>query len=114
QAVSYKRLREVEAQLRTEVEELFAPPRTKRPARGPRWAGGARGDRAARGSLGAAGGGQSGAGSSCPGTYSNRASRVGGQDGAARGAGAHDGTSPRWAPSAPTDLRASRRRPIQL
>ena len=41
-AVSYQRLLEVEAQLRTEVEELFAPPRTKRPARGARWAGGAR------------------------------------------------------------------------
>src|SRR5947207_4720142 len=75
-AVSYKRLLEVEAQLRSEVEELFAPPRAKRPARGPRWAGGARGDRAARGSPGAAGRGQSGAGSACPGTYSNRASRV--------------------------------------
>src|SRR5438034_1559034 len=54
-AVSYKRLREVEAQLRTEVEDLFAPPRTKRSARGTRWAGGARRDRAARGSPGAAG-----------------------------------------------------------
>jgi len=33
-AVSYKRLLEGEAKLRTEVEELFTPPRTERPARG--------------------------------------------------------------------------------
>src|SRR5205823_9860311 len=59
------------------------PERTKRAARGARWAGGARRDSAARGSPGAAGGGQSGAGSSCPGTCSSRASGVGGQDGAA-------------------------------
>ena len=63
-AVSYKRLLEAETQLRTEIEELFALPRTKRSARGPRWAGGARRDGAARGSPGATGGGQSGAGSS--------------------------------------------------
>src|SRR5438045_7568117 len=57
-AVSYKRLRELEAQLQSEVEELFAPPRTKRPARGARCTGGARRDGAARGSPGAAGRGQ--------------------------------------------------------
>src|SRR6266702_7278323 len=56
---------EVEAQLRTEVEELFAPARTKRPARGTRWVGGARRDRTARGPPGAAGRGQSAAGSAC-------------------------------------------------
>src|SRR5256884_8123875 len=33
-AVSYKRLLEVEAKVRSEVEELFTPPRTERPARG--------------------------------------------------------------------------------
>ncbi len=33
-AVSYKRLLEVETKLRSEVEELFTPPRTERPARG--------------------------------------------------------------------------------
>src|SRR5205823_11103831 len=33
-AVSYKRLLELEAQRRSEVEELLAPPQTKRPARG--------------------------------------------------------------------------------
>src|SRR2546425_9821835 len=72
-AVSYKRLLEVEAQLRTEVEELFAPPRTKRAARGARGAGGARRDSAARGSPDTAGGGQSGPGSPRRGACGSRA-----------------------------------------
>src|SRR5712692_6823397 len=63
-AVSYKRLLEVETQLRTE-----------RPARHPRWASGARGDGAARGPPGTAGGGQSGAGSAC---HRARGCRAGG------------------------------------
>jgi hypothetical protein len=37
-AVSYKRLIELEAQLRTEVEELFALSEPARAARGIRWA----------------------------------------------------------------------------
>ena len=75
-AVSYKRLLEVEAQLRSEVEELFAPARTKRPARGTRWVGGARRDRRARGPPGAAGRGQSAAGSACRRACGSRAGGV--------------------------------------
>ena len=60
-AVSYKRLRELETQLRAEVEELFALSEQSDQRRDARWAGGARGDGAARGPPGAAGGGQSGA-----------------------------------------------------
>jgi transposase len=74
-AVSYKRLLELETQLRAEIEELFAPPRTERPARHPRWVGGARGDGAARGPLGTTGGGQSSAASAC---HRARGSRAGG------------------------------------
>ncbi len=75
-AVSYKRLLELETQLRAEIEELFAPPRTERPARNPRWARGARGDGAARGPPGTTGGGQSGAGSACHRARGSRAGRV--------------------------------------
>ncbi len=63
-AVSYKRLLEMETQLRTEVEELFRLSEQSDQPEHPRWAGGARRDGTARGPPGAAGGGQSGAGRS--------------------------------------------------
>jgi len=72
-AVSYKRLLEVEAQLRSEVEELFVLSEPKRAARGSRWAGRGRGDCAARGPAGAIGGGQSRTGSPRPGACSSGA-----------------------------------------
>ena len=62
-AVSYKRLQELETQLRTEVEELFASANRVNSQRC-RWAGGEQRDRAAAGSPGATCGGESGAGSS--------------------------------------------------
>jgi transposase len=75
-AVSYKRLLEIEAQLRTEVEELFALPRTKRPFREARWVGGKQGDSAARGPPSTAGRGQSGPGSPRRRAHGSRAGRV--------------------------------------
>jgi transposase len=78
-AVSYKRLLELEVQLRSEVEELFTLPRTDRPARDTRRTGGARGDRTARGPLSATGGGQSSTRSPCEGAYGNRAGGISGE-----------------------------------
>jgi transposase len=75
-AISYKRLLELEVQLRAEVEELFAAPRTTRSVREIRWIGGERGDCTARGPPDTARRSQSGPGSPCERACGSRAGRV--------------------------------------
>jgi len=59
-AVSHKRLLEIEARLRAEVDEFVRAGGADGRAGAPRWAGRARGDRATRGRPGPSGGGHSG------------------------------------------------------